>query len=398
MSTVTDITADTLVSQPVTITEQYNRTRQRTEQLCAPLKTEDYIPQPAMFVSPAKWHIAHTTWFFEEMILKKHMKGYKEFHPDFCFLFNSYYNSVGKRTFRADRGNITRPGVEEVKEYRAYVDEHMQQLLASDTGKEVQELAVLGINHEQQHQELLVTDLKYILGNNPLFPVYHKDFNLLTDHNTENGFVSVDEGVYDIGYNGSGFCYDNELGRHKVYLHDCKINKDLVTNGEYIEFMNDGGYDNFMLWLDDGWTWRNENNITHPLHWHKIDGAWHYYTLAGLKPVDKDAILGHISYYEANAYATWKGMRLPTEFEWEAANQQLKWGKRWEWTNSAYLPYPGFKIAEGAVGEYNGKFMANQMVLRGASVATADNHSRHTYRNFFHPHFQWQYSGIRLAK
>lgn len=389
-----------ITSVPATsaLTERYLQVRQHTDKLCAPLQTEDYIPQPVMYVSPAKWHIAHTTWFFEEMILKQYMEGYKEFHPDFCFLFNSYYNSIGERTFRADRGNITRPGVAEVQDYRQYVDEHMQQFMSRDVAPEVQELVALGMNHEQQHQELLITDLKYILGHNPLFPVYHKDFNLLADRNKDDGFATVSEGVYEIGYKGDGFCYDNEQGRHKVYLQDCRISKALVTNGEYLEFMNDGGYDKFILWLDDGWAWRNEHNITHPLHWHNIKGQWHYYTLAGLQPVDKDAILGHISHYEAMAFAAWKGMRLPTEFEWEAANQQFDWGKRWEWTNSAYLPYPGFKIADGAVGEYNGKFMANQMVLRGASVATAAGHSRATYRNFFHPHFQWQYSGIRLAK
>lgn len=382
----------------MSLLEQYKTVRNRTEELCRPLKTEDYIPQPVVFASPAKWHIAHTTWFFEEMILKSHLSGYKEFHPDFCFLFNSYYNTVGERTFRADRGNITRPGVEEVYQYRAYVNEHMQQLLSGEVNGTVRELVVLGLNHEQQHQELLVTDLKYTLGHNPTFPVYKEDFNLLADHNTEQGFVSIPEGVYDIGFEGEGFSYDNEHGRHKVYLHHFEISKALVTNGEYMEFMNDGGYDKFILWLDEGWAWRNEENITAPLYWHKINGAWHYYTLAGLKEVDPDAILGHISYYEATAFAAWKGMRLPTEFEWEVASKQLDWGKRWEWTNSAYLPYPGFSIAEGAVGEYNGKFMVNQMVLRGASPATAEGHSRHTYRNFFHPHFQWQYSGIRLAK
>ncbi len=382
----------------MSLLEQYKTVRNRTEELCRPLKTEDYIPQPVVFASPAKWHIAHTTWFFEEMILKNHLSGYKEFHPDFCFLFNSYYNTVGERTFRADRGNITRPGVEEVYQYRAYVNEHMQQLLSQEVTDKVKELVLLGLNHEQQHQELLVTDLKYTLGHNPTFPVYKEDFNLLAAHNTEEGFVSISEGVYGIGFEGDGFSYDNEHNKHKVFLHDFEISKAMVTNGEYMEFMNDGGYDKFILWLDEGWAWRNEENITAPLYWHKINGAWHYYTLAGLQEVDPDAILGHISYYEATAFAAWKGMRLPTEFEWEVASKQLEWGRRWEWTNSAYLPYPGFSIAEGAIGEYNGKFMVNQMVLRGASPATAEGHSRHTYRNFFHPHFQWQYSGIRLAK
>lgn len=382
----------------MTITDKYTQVRNRTEELCAPLTTEDYIPQPAEFVSPTKWHIAHTTWFFEEMILKPNMSGYKEFHPDFCFLFNSYYNTVGNRTIRSERGDITRPGVEKVKEYRKYVDEHMNKFISGGISKELEELIFLGLNHEEQHQELLVTDLKYTLGLNPTFPVYKEGFNLLKDKNVDTGFIKLDEGIYDIGYNGDGFCYDNELGRHKTYIQNCEVSKALVTNGEYMEFMQDGGYKRFMLWLDEGWAWRNQNCIESPLHWHNIDGEWHYYTLAGLKPVDKDAILGHISYYEAAAYAQWKGMRLPTEFEWEIASNYFKWGERWEWTNSAYLPYPGFKIADGAVGEYNGKFMVNQMVLRGASVATAPGHSRSTYRNFFHPHFQWQYSGIRLAK
>lgn len=376
----------------------YKTVRQHTEKLCKPLRTEDYIPQPDVFVSPTKWHIAHTTWFFEEMILKNHLQGYKEFHPDFCFLFNSYYNTVGKRTLRDERGFITRPGVNEVYLYRAHVDKYMGELLSGEVSSEVRELTLLGMNHEQQHQELLITDLKYTLSFNPTHPLYDKDFNLLKDHNTESGFLKMAEGVYDIGFDGDGFCYDNELGRHKVFLHEYEISKALVTNGEYMEFINDGGYDNFKYWLDEGWAWCNENEADAPLYWKKVNGEWHYFTLAGLLPVDKDAILGHVNFYEATAFAAWKGMRLPTEFEWEAASGQLNHGKRWEWTNSAYLPYPGFKIAEGAVGEYNGKFMVNQMVLRGGSVATSDNHCRKTYRNFFHPHYQWQYSGIRLAK
>lgn len=382
----------------MTLLEQYKNVRKHTEQLCEPLHTEDYVPQPVVYASPPKWHIAHVTWFFEEMILKQFMAGYKEFHPDFCYLFNSYYNTIGERTLRADRGNITRPGVEEVFAYRAYVDKHMHQFLSDDINKDVQDLLLLGMNHEQQHQELFTTDLKYALGHNPIFPLYKEGFNLLGDKNSDTGFVEMKEGIYEIGAEKEGFTYDNEHGKHKVYLHDYAISKSLVTNGEFIEFINDGGYDKFILWLDEGWAWRNEEQISNPLHWHKISDEWHYYTLAGLQKVDPDAILAHVSFYEAQAFANWKGMRLPTEFEWEAASDKLDWGKRWEWTNSAYLPYPGFKVAEGAVGEYNGKFMVNQMVLRGASVATAPNHSRKTYRNFFHPHYQWQYSGIRLAK
>lgn len=378
--------------------ETFIEVRNRTESICKPLQVEDYIPQPVPFASPPKWHLAHSTWFFEEMILKKNLAGYNEFHADFGFLFNSYYNTVGERTFRADRGNITRPGVSEVYAYRAYVDERMLQLFEQELSLELRELIELGLNHEQQHQELLITDLKYTLGHNPIFPVYDETQNLLADSNKHSGWLTMDEGIYEIGHDGGAFCFDNELNKHKVYLQAFEISKNLVTNGEYLEFMEAGGYSRFDCWLDEGWSWLNENKIISPLYWHKIKGKWHYFTLAGLKEVDPNAILGHVSYYEAQAYATWKGLRLPTEFEWEAASDALDWGKRWEWTNSAYLPYPGFKTAEGAVGEYNGKFMINQMVLRGASVATAPNHSRKTYRNFFHPHFQWQYSGIRLAK
>lgn len=378
--------------------ELFIEVRNRTESICKPLQVEDYIPQPVPFASPPKWHLAHSTWFFEEMILKKNLPDYKEFHADFGFLFNSYYNTIGERTFRADRGNITRPGVSEVYAYRTYVDERMLQLFEKELSLELKELIVLGLNHEQQHQELLITDLKYTLGHNPIFPVYDETQNLLADSNKQSGWISMEEGIYEIGHDGGSFCFDNELNKHKVYLHRFEISKSLVTNGEYLEFMEASGYSRFDCWLDEGWSWLNENNITNPLYWHKINGIWHYFTLAGLKEVDPNAILGHVSYYEAQAYAAWKGFRLPTEFEWEAASGSFDWGKRWEWTNSAYLPYPGFKTAEGAVGEYNGKFMINQMVLRGASVATAKNHSRKTYRNFFHPHFQWQYSGIRLAK
>ena len=380
------------------ILEQFLSTRQHTLNLCNPLETEDYIPQPAEFASPPKWHAAHVTWFFEEMILKKYAPNYHEFDPHFGFLFNSYYNTIGERTVRAQRGNITRPGVKRVFEYRAYVDRHMTDLLGDNPVPEVIELAIIGINHEQQHQELFLTDLKYAFGHNPVFPVYDTGFNLLKDHNTDEGWVELTEGVYEVGHTGEGFCFDNELGQHKVYIQNCQVSKTLVTNGEFIKFIDAGGYQNFQYWLDEGWAWVGEHQIDSPLYWHKINGQWHYYTLAGLKPVDPDAILSHVSYYEANAYASWKGLRLPTEFEWEVASSQLSWGKRWEWTNSSYLPYPGFKIAEGAVGEYNGKFMINQMVLRGGSVATAEGHSRSTYRNFFHAHFQWQYSGIRLAK
>lgn len=381
----------------MTLSDRYNSIRKHTEHLCNALTTEDFIPQPADFVSPPKWHLAHTTWFFEQFVLMEHLPDYKLFDDDFSFLFNSYYNFVGKRVFRADRGNITRPGVHEVFEYRSYVDMHMQILLQLKS-EELKDLIELGLNHEQQHQELLITDIKYILGNNPIFPVYDENINWEKQENEETGFVKLEEGIYEIGFEGEGFSFDNEHGRHKVYLHDFEISKSLVTNAEYLEFISHGGYTNFDYWLDEGWSWVTENKIEAPLYWHKIDGEWHNYTLSGLEKLNPEAILTHISFYEAAAFAAWKKMRLPTEFEWEAAADKFNWGKRWEWTNSAYLPYPNFKKPEGAIGEYNGKFMVNQMVLRGASCATPPQHDRKTYRNFFHAHERWQFNGIRLAK
>ena len=381
----------------MTLLEQYQSVRHHTEAICSILHTEDYVPQPALFVSPPKWHLAHTTWFFEEFVLTKHLPDYKVFDDDFSFLFNSYYNTVGKRVFRANRGAITRPSVTQVYEYRKYVDIHME-LLLQLRNEQVHSLVELGLNHEQQHQELLITDIKYILGCNPTFPVYSEDIAWENEQNTQEGFITIPEGVYDIGHTGEGFSFDNEHGRHKAYIHEFEICNSLVTNAEFMAFMDDGGYKNFKNWLDEGWAWVNQNKINAPLYWHKIEGQWQHFTLNGLHEINPDAILTHISFYEAAAFAEWKGMRLPTEFEWEAASGKLDWGKRWEWTNSAYLPYPKFTKPEGAVGEYNGKFMINQMILRGASSATSPEHSRNTYRNFFHPDERWQFNGIRLVK
>ena len=381
------------------IVSKFNSVRKRTEDLCSPLNTEDYVVQPVFYASPPKWHLAHTSWFFEELILKKYASNYREFNPEFAFLFNSYYNTIGDRTLRAERGNITRPGVSEIYDYRNHVNENMMSLFQShDINDELQSIIELGLNHEQQHQELLLTDFKFTLGHNPLFPIYNKDFDEFPKSADKDDWVKMDAGIYEIGFDGDSFSFDNEHGRHKVYLEEYQLSKGLVTNGEYLEFIESGAYSKFQYWLDEAWTWITEEGISSPLYWHKIKGEWFFYTLAGLKKVDPDAILCHVSYYEANAFANWKGMRLPTEFEWEAASDLFSWGDRWEWTNSAYLAYPGFKLAEGALGEYNGKFMVNQMVLRGASEATSPGHSRKTYRNFFHPHYQWQYSGIRLAK
>ncbi len=379
--------------------EKFLKTRQYSLDMVAPLKTEDFIPQAAFFASPPKWNIAHTTWFFEELILVAFVEGYRRFHPLYGYLFNSYYNTLGERTQRQNRGSLSRPPVEDVLEYRRYVDEHMLRLLeAPASSGELEDLVVLGINHEQQHQELFFTDLKYNFSVNPLYPAYD-DIAYCEEVNTdEPGFIAKKAGLYEIGLNGKGFCYDNECGRHHVYLRDYELSRHLVTNGEFMEFMNDGGYDRFEFWHDDALAWKDEKGITCPMYWQQQDGEWYQYTLAGLHKIQPEHILTHVSYYEAFAFAQWKGMRLPTEFEWEAAADELKWGKRWEWTESAYQPYPGYKKAEGAVGEYNGKFMVNQKVLRGASVVTSPGHSRKTYRNFFHPPVGYQFNGIRLAR
>jgi len=379
--------------------QYFKEVRADTEELCAPLETEDYIPQPSVDVSPPKWNIAHTTWFFEEMILKKFIADYEVFDANFGFLFNSYYNTIGERTKRDNRGDLSRPTVAKVFEYRKFVDEKMCKLLAQDLSEEVKDLVILGLNHEQQHQELFLTDLKFTLSRNPLFPVYRENYALEEICEMPFAdFAGIKEGIYEIGADGDGFCFDNELGRHKVFLHDFSIRKSLVTNAEYLEFIEDGGYENFNLWHSEGWDWVNQNEVNSPLYWHEKDGEWFSFTLSGLRPINLDAPVCHVSFYEAAAFAEWKDARLPTEFEWEIASEKFDFGLRWEWTNSAYLAYPNFTKADGAVGEYNGKFMINQMVLRGASVATPANHSRKTYRNFFHPHLRWQFNGIRLAK
>ncbi|MDJ1492557.1 ergothioneine biosynthesis protein EgtB [Cytophagaceae bacterium DM2B3-1] len=400
MNTVSDLVQTSWLAR-------FKNIRQRTAAICQNLTTEDYVVQPIADVSPAKWHLGHTTWFFETFLLVPYLKGYQVFHPDFSFVFNSYYETVGKRVLRTDRGNLTRPTVEEVYAYRTYVDTHLEELLLTvatsdfEQREEFAELLEIGFNHEEQHQELLVTDLKYILGHNPLFPavkVIPDELYLYNEFNTSNQKVYIEEGVYEIGHRGNGFSFDNELGRHKVYLPSVSVSPKLITNAEFMEFMEAGGYQNFNHWLAEGWDWVKQHQIQAPLYWHKIEGSWWNYTFEGLQPVNTDDAVCHVSFYEADAFARWKGQRLLTEFEWEIAAQQFVWGQRWEWTNSAYLAYPGFAKAEGAVGEYNGKFMINQMVLRGASAATPPQHSRITYRNFFQTDKRWQFTGIRLVQ
>jgi ergothioneine biosynthesis protein EgtB len=401
----------------MTLLDQYRAVRKASEDICRPLQKEDYVVQPVVDVSPPKWHLGHITWFWEAFVLIPHSPGYRPCNPDYNFVFNSYYETIGARVMRTDRGNLSRPSVDEVYAYRRYVDAAMEKFISGALGAQLTSLIILGINHEQQHQELLYTDIKYILGHNPLFPAYSdKDLvgaaqpavqpaagvsPVVTARQIAGGqptsFLSIPAGIYEMGYGGDGFCFDNELARHKVYLNDFSIARELVTNGEYLEFIEAGGYTNFVWWHAEGWDWVKKNAFAGPLYWHQIEGQWHEYTLSGLQPLESGQPVCHISYYEAAAYAAWKGHRLPTEWEWEAAADEFAWGKRWEWTESAYLPYPGFKKAPGAIGEYNGKFMVSQMVLRGASVATPENHSRKTYRNFFHPPLRWQFTGIRLA-
>jgi ergothioneine biosynthesis protein EgtB len=388
-----------MINKHHVLLSKYKDIREHSAFLCLPLSIEDYGAQPILDASPPKWHLAHTTWFFETFILAPHCQGYDLFNPSFGFLFNSYYESFGDRVKRANRGHLTRPTVEEIYDYRQYVDHKISEFLANNRlDSHILELVEMGLQHEQQHQELLQADIKYILGTNPLFPAYSNGEESKKTDPAKAQFIEISEGLYPIGFEGPGFCFDHEKGCHKTYLHPFEISSSLVTNGEYLEFIQDKGYEKHGLWHEEGWTFINHNNIRAPLYWHFIDGQWHHYTSRGLQKIEHNDSLCHISFYEAYAYAEWKQLRLPTEFEWEVAASKLSWGMRWEWTQSAFLPYPGFRKEPGALGEYNGKFMINQMVLRGASEATPVSHRRLTYRNFFHPHIRNQFTGIRLAQ
>jgi ergothioneine biosynthesis protein EgtB len=375
--------------------DRYRRTRSRSIELCRPLAVEDHSAQPVVDVSPPKWHLGHTTWFFEQFLLRS-LPHYQA-DEQVAFMFNSYYEGAGARVKREHRGHHTRPTVQEVLDYRSRVDEAMDRLLGQELSAEQLAVLELGLNHEEQHQELLITDIKYILCQEPLFPAYGP-FNEGWDEKPVTGPIEVPGGLHHIGHDGEGFTFDVEHGRHQVHLEPFKIASRLVTNREWMGFIQDGGYSDHRHWHSEGWQWVRENGVKAPMYWYERDGVWHWFSLQGLVPVDPDMPVAHISFYEAFAFSQWSGRRLPTEQEWEVASPGFRWGQRWEWTHSAFLPYPGYRRAEGAIGEYNGKFMVNQMVLRGASVATSPGHSRHTYRNFFHPHLRWQYTGLRLVE
>lgn len=376
---------------------QFLDIRQHTEKICESLNPEDTAIQPVEFVSPPKWHLAHTTWFFEEFVLTKYKSGYKVFNKDYSYYFNSYYNNVGDKVMRTNRGLMTRPTLTEVLDYREYVNKQLSEFIASGISEEINCVLEIGLQHEQQHQELLLYDIKYIFGHQPMFPKLDYKIQLI-EENVAQDFISIDEGIYQIGHNENTFCFDNELGRHKVFLQDYQISNKLVTNKDYLDFIEAGGYKDFNLWLAEGWDYVETNKISAPLYWHNVDGTWMQYTLNGFVKLNMNLPVSHVSFHEAFAFSQWKKMRLPTEFEWEVASNKFNYGQLWEWTYSAYLPYPNYKKVEGALGEYNGKFMINQMVQRGSSIATSKNHSRPTYRNFFHPELRWQFSGIRLAK
>ena len=416
----------TVTDQRVAFLDDFHRTRAFSEQLCEPLRIEDYGLQTALEASPPKWHLAHVTWFFETFLLRPYLPGYRVFHPGFEHLFNSYYEQTGTGFWpRGERGLLSRPTVAEVYNYRHHVDAAMARLIADSPESVWPSLAhrlPIGLNHEQQHQELLLTDIKCHFAHNPLRPAYRPDLPATArSEPSPLTWSSFDGGLIEIGAAAEGFAYDNERPRHRVYLEPFVLADRPVTNGEVLQFIADGGYRNPALWLSDGWSQVQQHGWRCPLYWEEQDGEWQVMTLAGLRAVNPAEPACHLSFYEASAFAAWAGRRLPSEAEWELAAsdraiagnfvddgwlhprpaegqglQQL-FGDVWEWTGSAYLGYPGYRVEDGALGEYNGKFMCNQMVLRGGSCATSRGHIRSSYRNFFYPHERWQFMGLRLA-
>ncbi len=374
--------------------------RCRTERLCDHLTAEDQCIQSMPDASPAKWHRAHTTWFFEQFILSPHLPGYVPFSADFSYLFNSYYEAVGARHPRFARGMITRPSSEQVTAYRAYVDAAMANLLVKHI--DLHDLVELGLQHEQQHQELLVTDMLHALSQNPLLPAMMPGWSPPPNKSVDEAFILFEGKVASIGHREAGFAFDNEGPRHEVLLAPYRLSNQLVRNEAWLRFMSDGGYTTPALWMAEGWAAVLDHGWTAPLYWRQGNGVWHCFGPGGERPVDPDQPVRHVSWYEADAFARWSGARLPTEFEWEIASGDPALLEQadcvWQWTGSAYLAYPGFRAAEGAIGEYNGKFMINQMVLRGGSMVTPPGHTRPTYRNFFHPDRRWQFTGLRLAQ
>lgn len=420
--TITSLSKLPETSSSTQLIEDYLRVREGSGIICSYLEVEDYGLQTIPDVSPPKWHLAHVSWFFETFLLKPFLSQYREFNQQFAHLFNSYYETVGTFHPRPERGLLARPTVKEVYQYRAWVDEAMQTLLADESHPDYTEImnrTILGLHHEQQHQELLFTDIKHIFAYSPLRPIY-RACDYPTQHTvSEYQWLNIDEGIYQAGHSGDGFGYDNEFPRHKSYLNKARLANRLVSNGEFIEFINAGAYQQPSLWLSDGWKTVQQQQWQAPLYWENCDGEWWYTTLSGFKPVDLNAPVCHVSLYEADAFARWAGKRLPTEFEWESVASRQKiagnlreqqfyqpvagkgdqfYGDAWEWTQSTYSPYPGYQTPPGAIGEYNGKFMSNQFVLRGGSCVTPTEHIRATYRNFFYPADRWQFSGFRLTE